>query len=298
MVKISVIIPTFGTRSEFIIRAINSCLNQTISFQIEVIIVDDNGFGSNQQKSNELLILKNYQDIDKLSYLVNSKNQGGSYSRNKGVNKAQGKFICFLDDDDEFEMCKLENQLNFLEQNPRFQSCYTQYAFYLKGKRIKTYRPKSFGNLTLELLCFKNSICAGSTLMIDRAIFNSLGGFDISFRRYQDWEFLLRFFDSGYQIGVVNKVLTRINRDSRINEGKYADFVRNKYYFLQQFNDLIQKNKKKRTILMYQYMDLCKNAIRNRQFKDAISFYTSANKNRFIGLKQHLLVLKAFTDGL
>ena len=52
MEQVSVIIPTYK-RSKYLIRAIKSVLNQTYE-NIEIIIVDDNGKGTEDQLDTEL----------------------------------------------------------------------------------------------------------------------------------------------------------------------------------------------------------------------------------------------------
>ena len=44
-------------------------------------------------------------------------------SRNYGLKKAKGKYISFLDSDDEFMPNKLELQVDFMENNPDYIGC-------------------------------------------------------------------------------------------------------------------------------------------------------------------------------
>lgn len=65
---VSVIITTYGRAEELIFEAINSVRNQTYH-SIEIIVVDDNGKGTDTQKSNEILFSKE-KDI---KYIANEK---------------------------------------------------------------------------------------------------------------------------------------------------------------------------------------------------------------------------------
>jgi len=87
----SVVIPSFN-RAHYISKAINSILSQ--SFQdFEIIIVDD---ASTDNTEEIITSLRN----DRIVYLKNETNLERCVSRNKGIEMAKGKYICFLDSDD------------------------------------------------------------------------------------------------------------------------------------------------------------------------------------------------------
>ena len=85
---VSVVIPTYR-RSDRIARCLESALAQTCS--PEVIVVDDNGRGSEEQLKTEAVV-KNYLERGVI-YLVNQENRRASYSRNRGLEIAKGKYI-------------------------------------------------------------------------------------------------------------------------------------------------------------------------------------------------------------
>ena len=76
--KISVIIPIFNEES-FLKICLNSVLNQTFK-NIEIICIDD---GSTD---NSLIILKEYEKIDKRLKIISQANLGSGTSRNIGIN--------------------------------------------------------------------------------------------------------------------------------------------------------------------------------------------------------------------
>lgn len=110
---VSVIIPTYK-RSDYLLQTIESVLNQTYS-SIEIIVVDDNGFGTVFQKEtyNKLksLIVSN-----KIIYIPHDTNKNGSAARNTGFKASKGEYINFLDDDDELMPDKIEKQVHILSQ--------------------------------------------------------------------------------------------------------------------------------------------------------------------------------------
>ena len=87
----SVVIPTYN-RAHSIRKAIDSVLNQ--SFQdFEIIVVDDASPDETEQ------VVKAISD-PRLRYFKNETNQERCVSRNRGIDLAKGKYICFLDSDD------------------------------------------------------------------------------------------------------------------------------------------------------------------------------------------------------
>ena len=90
---LSIIIPMYN-REDTIGRCLDSILSQN-SNEIEIICVDD----ASTDRTRE--VVRNYQQVsDNIRMTVNSKNQGQSYTRNRGMEIAQGKYIWFVDSDD------------------------------------------------------------------------------------------------------------------------------------------------------------------------------------------------------
>lgn len=108
MVKVSVIIPIYNGGNE-IARCLNSLIQQTLR-DIEIICLND---GS---KDDTLMILKKYADNDKRIIIIDKENTGVSDTRNIGIKKASGKYICFGDHDDYFEKDYLEIMYNTIKK--------------------------------------------------------------------------------------------------------------------------------------------------------------------------------------
>jgi len=98
---ISVIIPTYN-RANFIDVAIKSVLNQSYQ-DFEIIIVDDGSTDNTEE------IVKNFNDF-RINYFFHKFNQGISAARNTGIKACQGKYIAFLDSDDEWLPEKLDKK--------------------------------------------------------------------------------------------------------------------------------------------------------------------------------------------
>ena len=84
--KISIILPVYNVEP-YLRKCINSILDQTYT-NYELIIIND---GSTDNSGN---IIKEYKDNRII--IVNQDNHGLSYSRNKGIELAKGKYIIIL----------------------------------------------------------------------------------------------------------------------------------------------------------------------------------------------------------
>jgi glycosyltransferase involved in cell wall biosynthesis len=103
----SIVIPTFN-RAHVIEKAIQSVINQTFT-DWELIIIDD---GS---KDNTTAVIGKFKN-DKIKYNY-QKNTERSKARNNGIELAKGKYICFLDSDDEYCAHHLNSFYKFIEAN-------------------------------------------------------------------------------------------------------------------------------------------------------------------------------------
>lgn len=109
--KISIVMPCYNSEAT-IGKSIDSVLAQSFS-EFELIIIDD----SSSDKSVE--IIDEYRLSDpRIVFLKNSKtNRGVSFARNIGIEKAKGRYLCFLDSDDFLTINSLALRVNALQKN-------------------------------------------------------------------------------------------------------------------------------------------------------------------------------------
>lgn len=108
-IKVSVIMPIYNAYS-YLRPAMDSVLDQTLT-ELEVICVDD---GSTDRS---LDILKEYQGRDSRVRILTENNAGPSWARNKGLARARGEYVIFLDADDFFELDLLEKLYTLAERD-------------------------------------------------------------------------------------------------------------------------------------------------------------------------------------
>lgn len=182
--KISVIITTYN-RPELLPRAIESVLNQTYT-NLECIVVDD------ASETETTAVIEEFDD-DRLRYYEHGVNRGLSTARNTGIKHAEGQYIAFLDDDDEWLSRKLEKQVglfNELDEEYAIIYCWMDYRKNSDGTVVREYRPTHKGYIFPQMLDGQ-VIGSGSTLLVRRAVAEEIQ-FDKTLPRGIDGDFIRR----------------------------------------------------------------------------------------------------------
>lgn len=235
--KISVIIPTYNG-AEVISRAVNSVLNQEFDQDFEVIVVDDNPPESEARHKTELA-MNNFSNDKRVLYIKHECNKNGAAARNTGFRHSSGQYICFLDDDDIFLPNKFRLQTQYMEEHPEFGASYT-WRINSNNEIAKCSKTGDLSEDILTLAFTPTTI----TIMMRRECYAALNGHDESFRRHQDFEFQLRFFQK-YQMGVVEEPLSRIIGGANNNQLHGKDLENLKKFFFQHLAPLIDKVEEK-----------------------------------------------------
>lgn len=165
--KVSVIITAHNDVST-LAEAIESVLDQEFKAD-EIIVVDD---GSSDASSE---VAKVYDEVS----LLRQKHMGSFSARNNGVMMAVNRWITFLDAKQQWNRDKLQKQV----------------AFHQKHKEIKVSVYDNSNCLDLESALAKGRIDS-SAVMIDKRLFDQLGGFDEAFEMAEDDELWLRAVDA------------------------------------------------------------------------------------------------------
>jgi glycosyltransferase involved in cell wall biosynthesis len=157
----SIIITTYN-RAHILQRAIDSLISQT-EHDWEAIIVDDESIDDTY-----LQILPYLQSYNKIKYLRKA-HDGEVGSKNTGTSASSGKFISFLDSDDEYKPNHLQSRKAILMYDPSIRFLYG-------GAKIigNQYVPDRFDyNKRIHL----NECVIGGTFFIERSVFFQLNGF-------------------------------------------------------------------------------------------------------------------------
>ena len=117
------IIPLF-----YLEECIDSVLNQTFKNN-EIIVIDD---GSTDDTPD---ILKKYSDA---IIQVRQENAGPSAARNRGLEIAKGKYLCFLDADDRYKPKRIEALVEFLETQPALGYAFSDLELFENDETVET----------------------------------------------------------------------------------------------------------------------------------------------------------------
>jgi glycosyltransferase involved in cell wall biosynthesis len=198
--KASVIIPVFdGERT--IARALDSVLAQTFG-NFEVIIVDDGSL----DRTVDLVL--EYSD-ERLQLIRHPQNRGAAAARNTGIKAARSRWIAFLDADDAWTPEKLRRQVDLLERTGAGGSaCLTGHIIHKHGSE-RTVRLNLTSRSFRSNIFFGCTFSPGSTLMVERTVFDKVGLFDEKLLRLEDWDWLLLFVE-GHDMQFVREPLALV----------------------------------------------------------------------------------------
>jgi len=196
--KISVIIPTYN-RCDKLKTSIKSVLAQTY-MDFELLIVDDGSTDDTQ------VMVESMQDA-RIRYIKLQQNMGASAARNEGVQQASSDIIAFHDSDDIWRPQKLEKQMAYWQEHPEFSMIYSPYLWHGEESVIRMpYEGQEGLEGDIFPWLFLRNTVGTPTMLMRKACFQEAGGFDVSLRCLEDWEFVLRFAKL-FLVGFVDEVL-------------------------------------------------------------------------------------------
>lgn len=179
--NISIIIPVFNGEKT-IKRAIRSVLKQNEK-ELEVIVIDN---GSTDRTKS---IIKKIKQNDQRVKYYHLEEKGRSKARNIGISKSSGKYIKFLDADDELFSDSLRRELQFLENNDYF--AYISNIIYVNDSNEKEYEFK-IPQVNYKHLLVNNYFPINSVLFRN----GKNNKFDNSLDYNEDWLFWAEIFEN------------------------------------------------------------------------------------------------------
>ena len=120
---VSVLVPTFN-RPQYLHKALASVLGQSYK-NLQVLVVNDGG----EDVSD---IIRSFQD-PRLVFINRKENCGKAYSLNEALERAKGKYVAYLDDDDIYYPNHIRTLVDTLERDTDCQVAYSDfYKVYCK----------------------------------------------------------------------------------------------------------------------------------------------------------------------
>ena len=198
MIEVSIIVPVYNKEKE-LRRCLDSLTNQTIN-NLEIIVIDDKSTDDSKK------IIKEYYEKypKKVIPMYNDKNEGIGFCRNKGIKKAKGEYLGFVDADDYVDFKMYEKYLEFAKNN----SLEIVTGYYIKcGMINELFKNEYFSIGSLkensELLLkldygpcnklFKKSLIIDNNILFEEKL------------KYEDMPFVLKSLKNANKIGHINK---------------------------------------------------------------------------------------------
>jgi len=214
---VTVVIPTHNRRL-LLLEAIASVRTQCDCPPVEIIVVDDGSTDGTDVAVAEF--------AESVRYVWQGQ-RGVAAARNRGASLARGEWLAFLDSDDLWKPRKLAAQLAFHQAHPELAISQTDEIWFRHGRRVnpRSYHGKPSGDIFLPSL--HRCLVSPSAVLIRRATFVALGGFDEGLQVCEDYDLWLRVA-SRMEVGLIREPLV-------IKRGGHADQLSRRYWGMDRF---------------------------------------------------------------
>ena len=191
------IIITYYKKKAYILKTINSIINQTYN-NFELIFVYDD-----DDKKDLKYIKKIIKKIKKKKLIINKKNLGVAKSRNKALKFCKGSYIAFIDSDDIWKKIKLEFQIKYMIKNKIDFSC-TSFDVINDENQILRSRKVSKQIKYKELI--KSNFIGLSTVVFNKKIHSKIKFPNLNTQ--EDFALWLKLLREGVKLFTINKNLS------------------------------------------------------------------------------------------
>ena len=253
---VSVITVTYN-REKLLGRCMKSVLNQSYQ-NIEYILIDSGSTDNSDE------VVRGFLSDSRLRYVRLDENRNNFLNYNYGATLANGKYITYLDSDDEYVQNKIEKQVELIEKLPEEYGlvyCWMTYFDSSKNNSIDhVHKTELKGFVALEA-SIRPSVSGTPTLLIRREAFWDCGGFDIESKMTSDWEFCARFCHK-WKVDYVpeslvnvyiNHIYERLSVKMRYDKSLLKNRIALHEHFLEEFKDSYDKKQGSR---WYHYKSL------------------------------------------
>lgn len=257
-------------RGKLLGRCITSVLNQTYR-NIEYIVID----GASDDNTDN--VVANFND-SRLRYIKLETNWPIVDTINHGVALSNGKYITFLDSDDEYHLDKIEKQMALmqtLDESYGMVYCWMTYYDNQTLEILKVHAPSVRGMVADKVL--EEPVVSGTpTFLFRRDAFISDAGWRDDIGIVSDWEMAARFCQK-WKVDYIPESLINVyvnHGQSRLSTDllttKAEKFIKFHTHFLTRFGDIFERHPeyaKNHLYALVQYYSVLKNR------KEAIKCY-------------------------
>ncbi|MEO8355664.1 MAG: glycosyltransferase family 2 protein [Chloroflexota bacterium] len=219
MKLVSIVTPSFN-QAPYLEQTLRSVLDQEYP-SLEYIVVD----GASTDASVD--IIKKY--VDRLTWWVSEKDSGQGDAINKGLARASGEIIAWLNSDDTYLPNTISSAVKIFEQNPDVVLVYGDML--AVDKNGQTTNVLKYRQLALEdLLCFQ--IIGQPAVFFRRAAYEKAGGLDTTFHFLLDHHLWIRIAQQGKILHVPQVWAAARYHAQAKNRLKAAEFGREAFRIL------------------------------------------------------------------
>ncbi len=206
--EISVLISVYNG-DVFLRPALESILEQSFS-DFECIVIDD---ASSDQTAK---ILAEYASKDvRIRIFKNEKNVGLTASLNRGLSHCEGRYVARMDADDIASKERFMTQYWFMEEHPDVAASGSCVAVIDESGKLLGEKNLALTYEEIKSKMLFNNQFIHSTLFFRTDILKSLGGYDETFQKSQDYELMLRLCSRYPVVNLKEKLLQfRLHGDS------------------------------------------------------------------------------------
>lgn len=215
MTRISIIMPLYN-KAPYVRWSLEHVAAQTYR-DWELIIVDDGSTDHSVDVVKTWLVGQN--DLRQQVRLLQQENAGVGTARNRGVQEANGEYLCFLDADDWWHPDFLKEMADMMERFPDAGICGCNY-FYVKNRTARPMRQDvalaegEAGYVNYCQAYGKGLIMPLSSISVcmPKSVFESMGGFRPHLKLGEDFDLWIRIALS-HKVAFLNKPLAYYNQD-------------------------------------------------------------------------------------
>lgn len=208
--SVSILISSYNTKTKYIQDCLESIKHQIGWINIELVWVND---GSNELNTRLLKgLLDNFTKTTRFTSVIyheNETNMGIGYSLNVGINLCTNNLIIKMDSDDIMIHDRILKQFNFMNSNPLVHVCGGQINMFKDDNinavvQTTNHKSLSFDEFKLSPLHW---IVNHPTLCYRKSSILEVGNYDISFKKIEDFELMLRILKKFSYIHNMSDVL-------------------------------------------------------------------------------------------
>lgn len=262
-------------RGKLIGRCIKSVLGQTYH-NIKHIVVD----GASEDETDD--VVASFNDT-RIKYIKLAENWPIAKTINYGIELATGKYITFLDSDDEYLPSKIEKQLQLIESLPEEYGmvyCWMTEYDNETGTQL-TSRNNTVRGFVGNEIAAKNILSGTSTFFFRADVIKQLGGWkdkeEIGI--VSDWELATRVCQK-WKVDYIPESLVKVyvnHGTIRMSEDRYYQneilqrIVKFNKYYLSEFQSVFEINP---GLAKWHYYDIIRSLFKMQRYKEGFHYYS------------------------